>query len=484
MIHPRRPVRPALLACAVGATGLLAIIPPAAPAAAQGTPSRATAAPPRKDAAPPGKKEVPPAGKDAPVDPPGVSRRTLPSGLRVVVAERPAGDVVALDLRVRAGSADPPSGVAHALEHLVFKGTVDRTPGEIDDAIERLGGELGARTFRDATQYAVTVPSGTWRDALALVSEMVLRPALRPEDLDAERPVLRDEMALAAGDPVRAGVAALVDRLYPDGDPYRMPLMGLPADLDRIDADALRAFHTAFYRPERMSLVVVGPVDPEEVFAAAAAFFDGAKASPAVRPARSAPSVPPAAPVRLPSGTQLTALHLGWRAPSAAEPDALAAWAILAELLVDPEVGPVSEAMLGERGPVLSVGSDHLIQRAGGMLVLTVVTRAADAAATEADILSALARWVPSEVGDGAIEAARRAALARISAEEATADTLARRLAFTEGVDAPGLENVLRVRIEKTPAGAVRDALRRLVAPGTAARVVFGPDPIAGEGQP
>lgn len=476
MTRPRRPLRTALLACAVGATGFAAIIPPAAHAHGQGTPPPRKTAPPRKDAAPP--------APDPDADPPGVQRRVLPSGLRVVVVPRPAADVVALDLRVRSGSADAPAAVAHVLEHLVFKGTADRAPGAIDAAVERLGGELGARTFRDATQYAVTVPGGVWRDALALISEMLLRPALRPADLDAERPVLRDEMALAASDPVRAGVAALVARLFAADPPYRQPLMGEPDDLARVDADALRAFHAVAYRPERMSLVVVGPVDPDEVFAAAAAFFAGPKNAPALRPARAAAPAPAAAPVRLPSGARLAALHFGWRAPSVGETDLLAAWTILAELLADPDAGPVSAALQGARGPVLSVASDVLIQRAGGLLVLSVVCPAGDADGVEADVLAGLARRVPDAIPDTLVEAARRAALSRLAAEEVTVDALARRIAFFEGLDAPGRENALRLRIEKVPAAAVRDAYRRVVAPGTLARVRFGAAPADGETQP
>jgi predicted Zn-dependent peptidase len=97
---------------------------------------------------------------------PSVQRRTLPSGIRVIVAEQPGTELAALDLRVRVGSgAETPAenGTAHFIEHLLFKGTGTRKPGEIDLAIEKLGGELKAQTARDATRFAVVLPAENWR---------------------------------------------------------------------------------------------------------------------------------------------------------------------------------------------------------------------------------------------------------------------------------------------------------------------------------
>ena len=101
-----------------------------------------------------------------------------------------------MDLRVQVGIADETpetSGMAHAVEYLVFKGTADRLPGQLDGAVEALGGELSARTTRDFTQFQASATKEGWKDVLRELGGMVFKPAFRQEDWAAERPVIRAE---------------------------------------------------------------------------------------------------------------------------------------------------------------------------------------------------------------------------------------------------------------------------------------------------
>ena len=189
----------------------------------------------------------------------------MESGARLLVAARPASDVVAIDLRVRgAGSAAESaanSGAAHFVEHLVFKGggAPDAPPGALDAAFESLGGEVGAQTSRDFVTYSITVPEKNWKAALRLLGSMLLSPAFRPADVEAERAVIRREMAVARGDARRLGIGALAGAAFPVGDPYRLPLMGTEQSIGKLTDADLRAFHAAHYRPGRFTLAVAVP---------------------------------------------------------------------------------------------------------------------------------------------------------------------------------------------------------------------------------
>ena len=150
---------------------------------------------------------------------------TLENGLRVLVAPNDAADLVTLDVWMGAGTrretADN-NGAAHFIEHLLFKGTATRKPGEIDAAIEDLGGTLNAATSYDWAHFYVTVASADADAALAVLSDALMNAALRPEDMEAERPVILSEMAREAGDADRAADAGVQRPHVPD-PPLRAP---------------------------------------------------------------------------------------------------------------------------------------------------------------------------------------------------------------------------------------------------------------------
>lgn len=393
-----------------------------------------------------------------------VTRRTLPSGLRVIVAERPGTGLVALDMRVREGSgAETPatSGTAHFVEHLVFKGTDTRKPGDIDRAIELLGGELTAQTTRDATRYAVMLPVGDslgspgWQGALEVMADMLRHPAFRAADVAAEKPVILAEMAIVRTEPMRAGSAALATSggLFAAGEPYRLPLMGTAENVRQMTPDALRAFWKRAYRPDDMTLAVTGDVRADDVFDAASRLFPADPAAPPDEPAAAPPTpagTADAAPavVRVPADADgprrdLVTVLLGFRAPAATETDDAVLSALL-PLLADGsggagggESGRLAEALVQRQKLALSVSADLVDQRQGGMVVLAATGRRADAARLEAALRGAL-RKLPED-GFTAADAAAgvSAVLAARAGEAASLDRLAARLALADVLGVP-----------------------------------------------
>ena len=211
-------------------------------------------------------KPATPAAKTA-AQAPILVQKMLPSGLRLVVQTKPGADLVALAVSVRAGSGSETaqnSGVAHLIEHMVFKGTVSGKPGQLDAQIENLGGELTARTSRDQTLYTATVPQKNWQDALPVLADMLTHPAFRDDDLEAERRVIAREVAAALTEPARTGFTQLAGEAYPQNSPYHFPLMGQAQIVARLTPAAMRAFWQENYAPNNLTLVVVGDVAPAE----------------------------------------------------------------------------------------------------------------------------------------------------------------------------------------------------------------------------
>jgi predicted Zn-dependent peptidase len=199
---------------------------------------------------------------------PSVSRFQLANGLQVIVERVPNAPLTAVEVWVRVGVAQETaetSGVAHLLEHLLFRGAVGLPPDALDSAFENAGGVLDAFTERDWTRFRASVLPDRWREPLQTLLRSLLAPALPADALEKERHlILRDEYALHHADPIRPARYALFAEQFPQ-HPYGLPLLGHPDTLARLDIEAIRRFHDAHYHPDRMVVVVVGAVETDAV---------------------------------------------------------------------------------------------------------------------------------------------------------------------------------------------------------------------------
>ena len=431
-----------------------------------------------------GQEKAPP---PKPVEPPGTPlRRVLPSGLRLIVVERPEAALTALTLAVRVGSGDEDparAGTLHLIEHLVFKGTLEKRPGDFDALVEGVGGELGARTLRDATLFEVAFPSRGWKTVLRALAEMTLHPAFRPEDLEAEKKVVYSEIALEQSDPLRAGITRLAATLFTKGEPYAHPLVGTEPQVAKLTSEDLRAVHTACYRPARMTLCVVGPVTAQEVWVEASRLFEGPKAEPVVRPYRLTLQTPikrnenglraPADPYG--SHRELVTLVLGWATLPAADLTSACGLLLLAELFAQGENGRLAGPLVRQQEAALRVSAELIVQRCAGLFVIAVTGTARQAARLEEATLDQLRRVLEDGFSDAEVAAARAAVLGRIVTERASVEGLARRLVFHDALDAPGLEEEIEKRLPEIQGETLQTLMRVLLYPGNRAVAILGP---------
>src|SRR5207244_9142474 len=139
------------------------------------------------------------AGGSRPVALAKPTREVLPNGVVLIVQEHRASDVVALQLWMRMGGRDEAAnelGLAHYLEHMLFKGTPTRPPGSIDTLIEGLGGSSNAFTSYDYTHYDVVVPARALRPAVELLADIGVNANFPPAEIDSEKAVVFEEMRL------------------------------------------------------------------------------------------------------------------------------------------------------------------------------------------------------------------------------------------------------------------------------------------------
>ncbi|MGU3500350.1 M16 family metallopeptidase [Mycobacterium sp. C31M] len=216
------------------------------------------------------------------------TRRTdLPGGLRVVTEHIPSVHSASVGVWVGVGSRDEGAsvaGAAHFLEHLLFKSTPTRSAVQIAQAVDAVGGELNAFTAREHTCYYAHVLDSDLELAVDLVADVVLNGRCAAEDVEVERDVVLEEIAMRDDDPEDTLGDVFLTAMF-GSHPVGRPVIGSTESIEAMTRAQLHSFHTRRYTPDRMVLAVAGNVDHAEVVALARHHFGprlvrGRKAAP------------------------------------------------------------------------------------------------------------------------------------------------------------------------------------------------------------
>ena len=187
-------------------------------------------------------------------------RRVLSNGNQLVSLALSDAPLVCLDFWCRAGSVfetEQESGLAHFLEHMVFKGSQRLEAGEFDRRIEALGGSSNAATGFDDVHFHVLIPPAAAPEALNLLLDLVLQPRLEGEAFAMERQVVLEELAQSEDQPEEVAVQHLLAKACP-GHPYGLPILGRREALLAHDPAAMGAFHQRLYGGGRCLLALTG----------------------------------------------------------------------------------------------------------------------------------------------------------------------------------------------------------------------------------
>jgi predicted Zn-dependent peptidase len=204
-----------------------------------------------------------------------VRRTVLPGGLRVVTESLPAVRSVALGIWVGVGSRDEDTeyaGATHYLEHLLFKGTRKRTALEISAAMDAVGGEMNAFTAKEYTCYYARVLDADLPLAIDVLSDMVTDSLLELRDVDAERNVILEEIAMNDDEPSDTVHEAFTSRLFGD-TPLGRPILGTVDSINAITRDQINQHYVTRYTPPQLVVAAAGNLDHDTVVAEIRAAF-------------------------------------------------------------------------------------------------------------------------------------------------------------------------------------------------------------------
>lgn len=192
-----------------------------------------------------------------------MEKTVLSNGLTVITEHNEKAVSTLICYWVKAGGhyeADYPYGIAHFLEHMMFKGTTTHSKERINELVEECGGRRGAGTYNDRTKYFIYTPYDEWRQGVDLLTDMVFHSTFPEEEIAKEKNVVIEEIKRAEDNPREHGGRELL-RMLSGMHPERASRLGTEASVSSITRSDLLRFRNQFYQPSNIVLAVTGHID-------------------------------------------------------------------------------------------------------------------------------------------------------------------------------------------------------------------------------
>ncbi|WP_245565165.1 M16 family metallopeptidase [Nocardioides insulae] len=205
-----------------------------------------------------------------------VRRTILPSGLRIVTEQMAGSRSAAVGVWVGVGSRDEDAvlhGCSHFLEHLLFKGTRERSALDISVALDEIGGEFNAFTAKELTCFYARVLGHDLPLAIDVLGDMITSSQLTAEDVDAERDVILDEIAMHDDDPDDVVHNLFAEAAWGPDSPLGRTIAGTTDSIEALTRDQIADFYAAHYRPSTMVIAVAGQVEHDRAVEQVVAAF-------------------------------------------------------------------------------------------------------------------------------------------------------------------------------------------------------------------
>jgi zinc protease len=419
----------------------------------------------------------------------GVTDVTLDNGMRVIVKEDHRAPVVVSQIWYKAGSMDEfngTTGVAHVLEHMMFKGTEKVPEGQFSKRIAAAGGRENAFTNRDETVYFQQLQKDRLPIAFELEADRMANLQLKDESFAKEIQVVMEERRLRTDDNPQAIVYEQLMSVAYQANPYRRPIIGWLDDLQNMKVQDARDWYGRWYAPNNATLVVAGDVNPQEVVALAKKEFGmlASKPMPVRKPqdepqARGEKRITVKAPAKLPY------LLMTYHAPTLRDPDKDSLpWAlqILAGILNGNDSARLNKHLVKETRIAVEVGASYDgMSRGPGMFYLEGTPAEGK---TALDLEKALQNEVLRIQKDGVSEAE----LSRVKAQVIAGDVYQRDSVFYQAMQLGELAtlglplDLLERRVDKlksVTASQVTEAAKLLTSDNLSL-AILDPQPMTG----
>jgi zinc protease len=294
---------------------------------------------------------------------PPVTEATLDNGLRILVLEDHRSPIATIQAWYKVGARNEipgATGLAHFLEHMMFKGTPTYGKGRFSQLVEENGGQDNAFTSHDVTSYYVNIAADRMDLILGIEADRMRNLLLDAKEIDSERQVVAEERRTRTEDDPDGYLSEEFLAAAYKAHPYGWPVIGWMSDIQRINPGELRAFYDRYYLPNNALLVVAGDVDTRRVLARARETFGKIRRGPAPPPMNSVE--PPQLGERRvqvsKSDARVPIVYIGFHVPNYASKDA-PALELLSTILQEGRASRLYRRLVYEQRVALNVGGDY-----------------------------------------------------------------------------------------------------------------------------
>lgn len=342
-------------------------------------------------------------------DPGDVLRATLANGMRVVIVKNTLAPVVTTEINYRVGANESPEGfpgMAHAQEHMMFRGSPGLSAAELSNIMALMGGHFNADTQQTVTQYFFTVPKDNLETALR-VEVLRMKSALDSQDLwEKERGAIEQEVARDLSNPEYLLFKELLEKMF-DQTPYAHDALGTRPSFQKTTSAMLKQFHESWYGPNNAILVIAGDVDPPQTLALVTKLFSSIPSRPV--PARPAVNLQPlkAAHIALDTDLPYGLSVVAYRLPGYDSPDFAAAM-VLADVLASKRGNLF--ALVPEGKALFTDFDSEMLPAAGFALAAAGFPDGGDGAALVSAIKTIIDRYIKDGLPDDLVAATKRRA--------------------------------------------------------------------------
>jgi len=365
----------------------------------------------------------------------GIYTTTLKNGLRVVVVEDHAAPVVQTAVWYHFGSLDETkgkTGLAHATEHMMFRGTTDMSAGGLDDIVARLGAQMNGQTSYDYTEFYFTMPADKVNVALQIEADRMQHAAMRQADWNIERGAVLNELEGDDGSPFFNLLAKVRAAAYP-GQPNGRTPTGYITDVEHATAADIAKYYHEWYAPNNATLVVAGDVDHGTIFTQVQSYFGAIprKTLPPhleVHPTPVSHTVTVTSDLPFPFGV----VDLAYAVPGDTEPGEPAISTLAA--LIENQLSPFYAALV-QSNIALALETDEDTQLKGGLLHVYIVLNPGHTADEAERIFEdTMTQTLANGFSPDLVEAAKRLTIAERLYAADSVDGLADLAGYTYGI--------------------------------------------------
>lgn len=414
-------------------------------------------------------------------------RVTLDNGLKVVVVPNRLAPAVTTVMNYDVGSRDAPDGfpgMAHAQEHMMFRGTDALSAAQISGISAAMGGQFNADTQDEVTQYYFTVPANDLNVALRLHAERMKSVTDSQADWGKERGAIEQEVARDLSSPEYVAYTRLRRQLF-GGTPYAHDALGTKGSFDATTGKMLKTFHDRWYAPNNATLVIAGDVNAYQTLATVKTLFGGIKrrALPETAPIKLSPVRADA--IRMPTDAGYGLAYLAYRAPGTDDAAHHATAQVLAQVLSSPRGALYNQLVATGKSLGTQFAVDGL-REAGIAYAVAAFAKGADSDALVDQMRTILADIGKNGVDEDAIAAAKRQILTQAAAQQDSIPGQAMAWSQAVAVDRMASPRAELDALENVSADDVNALARQMLAQNNSVLTVLTPEgagaPSSGDG--